>query len=182
MNTEARHSHDSAEWYTPSLVVEAARTLMGGIDLDPASHEEANRTVKATRYFTEADNGLLRPWTGRVFVNPPGGLVPEFWRKWLYEDFTEGVWVGFSVEQLQTLQCTTFSPIMYPMCIPRRRIAFIENEAMKVKRIAKLLAKGKKPNEKSQPSHANYIVYRGSQPQRFLEVFSQLGHCRRPLD
>lgn len=46
----ARHSMDSPEWYTPSPFVEAAREVMGGIDLDPASHEEANRIIKAARY------------------------------------------------------------------------------------------------------------------------------------
>ena len=49
-------------------------------------HEEANRTVKAMRYFTEQDDGLKRSWYyGRVFLNPPGGLVDEFWKKTLAE-------------------------------------------------------------------------------------------------
>lgn len=54
------------EYYTPPFIIEAARRVMGGIDLDPASSEIANRTVKATRYFTEADDGLQQEWNGRV--------------------------------------------------------------------------------------------------------------------
>ena len=39
-------AHDgNDEWYTPASVVEAARTVMGRIDLDPASTTEANATV-----------------------------------------------------------------------------------------------------------------------------------------
>lgn len=69
----ARHSSETNEHYTPSVVVEAARLAMGGIDLDPASCEAANRTVQAREWFTAKDNGFMRDWHGRVFLNPPGG-------------------------------------------------------------------------------------------------------------
>jgi len=59
------------EWYTPAQYVEAARRTMGSIDLDPASNELANETVRAKTYFTEQDSGLERDWEGTVFLNPP---------------------------------------------------------------------------------------------------------------
>ncbi len=180
----ARHSMDSPEWYTPSPFVEAARQVMGSIDLDPASHAEANVTVKATRFYTAKDDGLSMLWDGNVFLNPPGGLVPEFWKCLVasYENHSidQAVWIGYSLEQLQTLQCigALYTPVKMPICITRKRIPFVENEAKKAKRIAKLIADGKKPNKKSSPSHGNYITYMGQNYLLFREVFSQFGEVR----
>lgn len=69
-----RHSSESNEHYTPPMLVEPARATLGVIHLDPASCEEANRLVRAERYYAYADDGYLQPWRGRVFLNPPGGM------------------------------------------------------------------------------------------------------------
>lgn len=57
------------DWLTPPSIIEA----LGGadsFDLDPcASEGQPWRTAKAC-YF-QADNGLLRPWVRRVWLNPP---------------------------------------------------------------------------------------------------------------
>ena len=69
----ARHLTGTPEHYTPSEVVEAARTTLGAIDLDPASCEAASRVVRASSYYTKQQNGFTQPWRGRLFMNPPGG-------------------------------------------------------------------------------------------------------------
>ena len=75
------------ESYTPAQYIEAARAVMGEIDLDPASNEIAQRTVRALEYFDQKTNGLGQPWHGRVFLNPPYNypLVAEFIRKLISE-------------------------------------------------------------------------------------------------
>lgn len=177
----ARHSKETPEWYTPGDYVRAARQCMGGIDLDPASCPEANKVVQARHIYTARNSGLLNPWNGRVFINPPGGLVKEFWRKLINEyatdDVTEFVWIGYSIEQLQTLQCLddgTVSPLdpAFALCIPRRRIAFVESAARA--RVRRSLGK----QRASSPSHANYIAYGGENPDAFRVEFRAFGAIR----
>ena len=68
------------EWYSPAQYVEAARRVLGAVDLDPASCELANRVVQAARIYTAQENGLQHPWSGRVWLNPPysARLVKDF--------------------------------------------------------------------------------------------------------
>lgn len=189
---------DSPEWYSPSPFVEAARTVMGAIDLDPASHEEANLTVLATTFYDLTANGLVQPWFGRVFHNPPGGLVDAFWKKFLAERerVEQMVFVGYSLEQLQTFQTdNAVTPLDFALCFPKKRIAFVENEAKRAERIVKLIAKGAAPNAsdrarkiaadcrrgkppKDAPSHANYVMYAGPNTAQFAEAFGRFGKVR----
>jgi len=69
------------EAYTPAWLVNVARAVLGGIDLDPASCEEAQQTVQATRWYGLDDDGLERPWRDRVWLNPPWSAKKPWFRK-----------------------------------------------------------------------------------------------------
>lgn len=67
------HSSESNEWYTPREWVDLAREVMGGISIDPASCETAQKNIQATVYYTQEDNGFDKDWIGKLWLNPPYG-------------------------------------------------------------------------------------------------------------
>jgi hypothetical protein len=46
------------EWYTPERYIDLARTVMDGIDLDPATSAFAQQTVRAEAFFPAAENEM----------------------------------------------------------------------------------------------------------------------------
>jgi ParB family chromosome partitioning protein len=68
------------------MYIALARDVLGGIDLDPATHEDAQGTIQAAKYFTKEHDGLKQEWHGSVWLNPPyapplmGQFVTRWWR------------------------------------------------------------------------------------------------------
>lgn len=87
--THVAHNTGNMEWYTPDHILQFARGMLGGpFDLDPASSEQANRIVGASRFYTKEMNGLAVPWEAeRLWLNPPyaRGLLEQFIDKLLGE-------------------------------------------------------------------------------------------------
>lgn len=69
----------SDEWYTPSTETDLILQALGRqeFDLDPCS-PASGPTVSATRHYTSADDGLVQPWSGVVWLNPPYRAKAEF--------------------------------------------------------------------------------------------------------
>lgn len=159
------------QWFTPLELLVKIRSVLGVIDLDPASCAEANDRVAALTYFDEHDDGLSQDWgtNKTIYLNPPGGKIKNkslsilFWTKLMNTEIKHAIYMGFSLEQLQTSQRPGLKSIgEFPFCIPSKRIKFYYPS---------------NPG-KSAPSHSNVIAYiPGSvdYTDLFYDVFKDVG-------
>lgn len=159
-------SSNGNEWYTPPAYVEAARDVLGAIDLDPASCKRANKTVKAKEFFTVQDNGLEQPWAGNVWLNPPyGGLAGKFVEKAVKEYQDGNIEAAILLVNANCTDTDWFKPLWdYLLCFTDHRINF-ESES----------------DESSGSTHGSVFVYLGSQLKEFAKCFSQFGTVVRKL-
>lgn len=124
-------SRDSDSWYTPSFYTELAREVMGGIDLDPFSSEEANKFVKATRYFDTTSNAFKQQWfesNGTVFMNPPYGRtlinpsINIFIDNWLNDSISQAVVLVNNATETKWFQLLLRNAAA--ICLASKRISF----------------------------------------------------------
>jgi DNA N-6-adenine-methyltransferase (Dam)/Sigma-70, region 4 len=153
------------EWYTPGNVIEAARNVLGGIDLDPASTALANATVGAARYFTVDDDGLARPWKGRVWLNPPyrTGLVERFIYRAidLFEQGDVTAAVVLTNNATDTRWWQRLAAAASAVCFPAGRIRFLAHDG-----------------EQRTPLQGQTIAYLGGDGKVFVEEFARFGEVR----
>jgi len=62
------------EWLTPPEIISA----LGVFDLDPCSPIDRPWDT-AKKHYTIKDNGLMQPWIGRIWLNPPYGNYTKLW-------------------------------------------------------------------------------------------------------
>jgi hypothetical protein len=94
--------HQSAEsdaevWLTPPGILDA----LGRFDLDPCAAPEPRPWTTADRHYSKADNGLEKPWEGRVFLNPPYG-PPRVARPWLERMVAHGIGTALIFARTET--------------------------------------------------------------------------------
>jgi phage N-6-adenine-methyltransferase len=146
------------EWYTPSQYLEAARRVMGSIDLDPASTPSANERVKALRFFTKDDDGLSKDWSGNVWLNPPYSqpLIQQFVEKLVSENFNQAILLthNFTDTKWFHLAASACSAI----CLTRGRIKFV-NET----------------EDKASPTCGQAFFYFGDRRNEFTAEFRNTG-------
>lgn len=156
------------EWFTPREYVESARLVLGDIDLDPASHPTAQKWIRATRYYTEADNALEQQWHGRVWLNPPYGRnhIDAFAAKML-EEIESGhvkAAVMLTHNYTDTLWFQKLATVAASICFVRGRIKFVD-------------ANGEACN----PTQGQAFFYFGRAVRRFSDHFGPLGFIAVPM-
>lgn len=171
------------EWYTPFRYIESARKVMGDIDLDPASCETANKTVKARRYFSIENDGLKQEWYGRVWLNPPYGDGNQY-QKDRSAVGAMRAWVGKLIECYelgfieQGILCCTlengakwFNWLWnYTICFPDHKVRFCGS------------IPSDRWDEKYSHFHGTIFVYLGPHEGRFIAEFSQFGRIAKAID
>jgi phage N-6-adenine-methyltransferase len=156
-----KNSSATNEWYTPREYIDHAIAVMGGIDLDPASSEAANRNVQAARIYTVDDLALMQPWYGRVWLNPPyGDDVLSFVDKLLVSYESGDVTEALLLVAARTDTAWFRKLRAYPRCFIWGRIHFINGET------------GETGEGAGFPS---MVVYLGPNYQTFKDEFSAVG-------
>lgn len=164
-------SSKSQEWYTPSNIIEDVRTVLGGIDIDPASCDYAQQTVRATTYYTKESDGFNRLWFGRLWLNPPygnknkktGNYGASAWFEKAYEEYlfkhvTSGCILGRGDSEGITTLAENF------IFLDNIRVAFFNHEV-----------------EESVPVPGTRIFYMGDRPSDFIDVFRKYGLILRAI-
>ena len=164
-------SSGNVEIYTPSAIIEAARRTMSGIDLDPASSETANLRVKATRFFTQADDGLSKVWHGKVWH----GKVwhGKVWQNHPFSRALNAKWINKLVSEYKagniTAACAIcfastsekwFRPLLdYPQCFLTPRTNYLLPDGTVYRGVTK----------------GSVVTYLGSDTASFAREFAALG-------
>ena len=157
-NTTATKWTGDPESYTPAKYIEAARLVMGGIDLDPASNELAQKTVKANTWYGVEDDGLEQAWSGRVFLNPPYAfpLISYFIEKLLTEEIEQAVLLtNNNTDTKWWHQAAVHSS---GICFTAGRINFYKADG-----------------SITQPTNGQNFFYMGENSAKFKEVFADFG-------
>lgn len=150
------------EWYTPPEYIALARSVMGGIDLDPASSEHANEAVQAERFYSKEDDALTLDWHGRVWLNPPYAqpLIAHFADKMAEQvragNVTEAIMLTHNYTDTTWFQ--KLATVASAMCFTRGRVKFYSPDG-----------------EIAAPTQGQAFFYFAKDATRFFEHFRDVG-------
>ena len=148
----------NTEYYTPMFILDAARLVLGEIDLDPASCKKANEIVQAKQFYTKEQDGLVQVWSGRIWMNHPFGRQSNtLWINKLLNSPLVTDWLCI------TFACTSeswFQPLLhYPQCFLSPRTNYYDSNG----KVKKGVTKG------------SVVTYSGRDISLFRAAFKELG-------
>lgn len=160
MNNHSNNKND--EWYTPPEYIEAAREVMGSIDLDPASNEIANQAVNAETYYSLQNSAFNHDWLGKVWMNPPySRVIKQFISKLVSEYVSGNVKEAIIVTNngTDTKWFHELAGVASAICLHKGRIGFLNEFGERIDN-----------NNKGQ-----VFTYIGENVDRFESIFSKFG-------
>lgn len=151
-------------YYTPRIYADAARLVMGRIDLDPASCEDANKTIRAAAYYDAEMDGLKQQWSGRIFLNPPwSGEAKKFVQALLGGYRSGHIEQAILVLNASYTDRSYMKPVLdnFPVCFTDHRVQY--------------------GGAGRAGTGGTMFVYFGKHQQRFVDVFTQFGYVMKRL-
>jgi len=178
-------SQSTVQWYTPPDITNRARTVMGSIDLDPASTDYPNTWIRATRIYTlelpdirhlniedrkrtikkQSREQLMKQptWKGNIFLNPPFDDT-TMWVNRLHSSYQQG-----GVEAVLLVNTAAgygwWERLWrhYDTVLLKDRLSFIREDGTQGG-----------PAKKGQT-----LAYFGTHTEHFFDVYQDLGRCIR---
>lgn len=180
------------EYYTAPEILEAAREVLGVIELDPASSSAAQLRVKAKHYYGfKLDgsfvDGISKEWNGTVWLNHPFGRKEKACGEWCAKKHIHHsidyhgnkAWVNKLVMECNSLRvsqalcityaCTSegwFQPLLdYPQCFLSPRTNYYTPDG----KVKKGVTKG------------SVVTYIGPDVPRFVRAFRRFGRIKAAI-
>lgn len=189
--TEATTSSATAEWYSPAEIIEPARLVFGGFDLDPASCAEANKLVRAEKFFTANDDGKRQRYDvdGRpslVWWNPPSQRGDKL--NGIPEESVGDWWVHLGREflagRVRAAACVFFNISSVQVCLRASRLASTPAPQWCTRLEPATRIRYHSPGSKGgQPPHASAILLLSDEPElhaAWTKAYAHLGEILPP--
>lgn len=118
--THESTKNESKEWYTPVYIFDA---LSIGFNLDPCSPgADVVPWIPALHHYTVEDDGLIKEWSGSVWMNPPYGSDTP---RWMNKLCNHGNGIALVFARTDTRWFHAYVPRADAICFIKGRIQFI---------------------------------------------------------
>ena len=150
------YSSKSDEWNTPDNIIKRVVGVLGVIDLDPCSNDNETPNIPARQHYTKEDDGLLYPWSAKVYMNPPYGREIPDWIDKLIDEYNSGVVVEAIALVPSRTDTKWFRKLKgFPRCFIWGRLRF--------------------SNKTSAATFPSMAVYIGENKEQFIKIFGDIG-------